>query len=153
VSSEINDPYVDRPLAVQLPIGLQQPGSPEVVQALVLAGLAARREGRLVADAGDLLEALLALDAPDVEPDPGRIPTPSARDVPLITPYRDGPYIVRGTVALEDQDGVAIPTRRPTIALCRCGRSQMRPFCDGTHKLTGFRAATGREDAGPTSGS
>ena len=57
-----------------------------------------------------------------------------------ITPYRDGPYLVRGNFVITDQDGREIDARRRTVALCRCGRSQMRPFCDGTHKLIGFRA-------------
>ena len=38
-----------------------------------------------------------------------------------------------------------IEVRRATIALCRCGRSRARPFCDGTHKQIGFRAAGGSE--------
>ena len=62
-----------------------------------------------------------------------------------ITPYRDGPYIVRGEFKITDQDGNEIEPGRGTIALCRCGRSQIRPFCDGTHKLIGFRAAGGSE--------
>jgi CDGSH-type Zn-finger protein len=62
-----------------------------------------------------------------------------------ITPYRDGPYIVRGNFTVTDQDGRPIETRRKTIALCRCGKSQIRPFCDGTHKLIGFEAAGGAE--------
>jgi len=62
-----------------------------------------------------------------------------------ITPYRDGPYIVRGDFTITDQHGNAIDPGRGTIALCRCGRSQTRPFCDGTHKLVGFRAAGGSE--------
>jgi CDGSH-type Zn-finger protein len=62
-------------------------------------------------------------------------------DPATITPYRDGPYIVRGNFAVLDQDGNPIATDRRTIALCRCGMSQIRPFCDGTHKLIGFRAA------------
>jgi CDGSH-type Zn-finger protein len=60
-----------------------------------------------------------------------------------ITPCKDGPYLVRGDFELIDADGNEIPLRRSTIALCRCGRSQMRPFCDGTHKLVGFRADGG----------
>jgi CDGSH-type Zn-finger protein len=64
-----------------------------------------------------------------------------------ITPYRDGPYIVRGDFELTDQDGKTIEPGRGTIALCRCGRSQIRPFCDGTHKLIGFRAAGSSERA------
>ena len=69
------------------------------------------------------------------------------RDV-VITPYRDGPLIVRGPVRLADQDGNEIETRRETIALCRCGKSRMRPFCDGSHKLVRFRAPSGREERG-----
>jgi CDGSH-type Zn-finger protein len=57
-----------------------------------------------------------------------------------ITPYRDGPYLVRGTFELLDQDGNEIELSRRTIALCRCGKSRIRPFCDGTHRLTGFQA-------------
>jgi CDGSH-type Zn-finger protein len=57
-----------------------------------------------------------------------------------ITPYRDGPYLVRGSFRLVDQDGNELALSRRTIALCRCGKSRMRPFCDGTHRLTGFRA-------------
>ncbi|MBB4662280.1 HemK2/MTQ2 family protein methyltransferase [Conexibacter arvalis] len=62
-----------------------------------------------------------------------------------ITPYRDGPYLLRGPFELTDQDGRTIDCGRQTVALCRCGRSQIRPFCDGTHKLVGFRAAGGAE--------
>ena len=59
-----------------------------------------------------------------------------------LTPYRDGPYLVRGEFELTDQDGEPIDARRGTIALCRCGASRTKPFCDGTHKLIGFRAAS-----------
>jgi CDGSH-type Zn-finger protein len=57
----------------------------------------------------------------------------------LITPYRDGPLIVRGPFKLLDQNGNEIEVRRRTIALCRCGRSRLKPFCDGTHNLVGFK--------------
>ncbi len=60
-----------------------------------------------------------------------------------ITPYRDGPYLVRGPFALVDQDGNEIEVRRRVVALCRCGRSQIRPFCDGTHKAIRFQAESG----------
>jgi CDGSH-type Zn-finger protein len=40
-----------------------------------------------------------------------------------------------------DPEGRVIETRRTTIALCRCGASQTKPFCDGTHKAIGFKAA------------
>ena len=64
----------------------------------------------------------------------------------VITPYRDGPLLVRGPFALRDQDGNAIEVVRETVALCRCGRSRIRPFCDGTHKLVRFRAPSGAEN-------
>jgi CDGSH-type Zn-finger protein len=63
----------------------------------------------------------------------------------LITPYRDGPLLVRGEFRLQDQDGNEIEAGRDTIALCRCGKSRMRPFCDGSHKLVAFRAPSTRE--------
>ena len=62
-----------------------------------------------------------------------------------ITPYLDGPYLVRGNFVVRDQEGNELPTERRTIALCRCGKSRMRPFCDGTHKLIGFSAPSGPE--------
>lgn len=60
-----------------------------------------------------------------------------------ITPCANGPLLVRGPVKLLDADGNAVPLRRETIALCRCGRSRTRPFCDGTHKLIDFKAEGG----------
>jgi CDGSH-type Zn-finger protein len=63
-----------------------------------------------------------------------------------ITPYRNGPYLIRGDFTLVDQDGEEIETRRRTIALCRCGASRTKPFCDGTHKTIGFRAQSGSGD-------
>ena len=57
-----------------------------------------------------------------------------------ITPYRNGPYLVRGEFQLIDQDGDEVGLTRRTIALCRCGKSRTRPFCDGTHKVIGFQA-------------
>ena len=64
----------------------------------------------------------------------------------VITPYRDGPLLVRGPFRLTDQDGREIVLQRGTIALCRCGKSRIRPFCDGSHQLTRFRAPSGVED-------
>ncbi len=62
-----------------------------------------------------------------------------------ITAYQDGPYLVRGPFTILDQEGREIPTQRRTIALCRCGKSRLRPLCDGTHRAIGFRAASGAE--------
>jgi CDGSH-type Zn-finger protein len=65
-----------------------------------------------------------------------------------ITAYRDGPFLVRGPVELVDQDGNEIHVDRETVALCRCGKSRLRPFCDGTHKLVRFQAPSGAEARG-----
>jgi CDGSH-type Zn-finger protein len=64
----------------------------------------------------------------------------------VITPYRDGPLVVRGPFRMVDQDGEEIQVNRGTVALCRCGRSRRRPFCDGSHKLTRFTAPSGAEN-------
>jgi len=69
-----------------------------------------------------------------------------------ITPYRDGPLLIRGPFSLRDQDGREIEVDRETIALCRCGKSRMRPFCDGSHKRVRFRAPSGAEAHGTTAG-
>ena len=64
-----------------------------------------------------------------------------------ITAYRNGPLIVRGPFRLEDQDGNEIDPGRETIALCRCGKSRAKPFCDGTHKVARFRAPSAAQPA------
>jgi len=64
----------------------------------------------------------------------------TAKHAVTITPYRDGPLLVRGPVELVWPDGSPVDRRRNLVALCRCGKSKLSPFCDGTHKLIGFRA-------------
>lgn len=54
---------------------------------------------------------------------------------------RNGPYLVTGPVELRDAEGRRVTTPRGTIALCRCGASSTKPFCDGTHSRIGFAAA------------
>ncbi len=83
------------------------------------------------------------VDGPDGEADPDARAT--------ITPYRDGPLIVRGDFRLVDQDGQEIDPGRRTVALCRCGRSSIKPFCDGTHKRSGFSAASAPRRPRPVS--
>ena len=58
----------------------------------------------------------------------------------VITPYPDGPLIVRGRFVITGPDGQPVPAGRKTVALCRCGKSASKPFCDGSHTRTGFRA-------------
>ena len=56
-----------------------------------------------------------------------------------ITACPNGPLIVRGPIELVDEEGNPVERHRRTIALCRCGASGIRPFCDGSHRLVGFR--------------
>jgi CDGSH-type Zn-finger protein len=53
-----------------------------------------------------------------------------------------GPFLVEGPVTVLDSEGAAfkISPDKPAIALCRCGASGNRPFCDGSHKQCGFDA-------------
>ncbi len=59
-----------------------------------------------------------------------------------ITVRPNGPYLVEGDVEVYDPTGTHVSTAgRPIIALCRCGGSANKPFCDGTHNRIGFKAA------------
>src|SRR2546430_17612683 len=51
---------------------------------------------------------------------------------------RNGPLLVRGRVDVKHEDGTV--ETLPRAALCRCGQSANKPFCDKTHLRTGFRA-------------
>jgi CDGSH-type Zn-finger protein len=53
----------------------------------------------------------------------------------------NGPYKVTGPVRLVDADGSAfdVPPDRPFV-LCRCGRSETKPFCDKSHRAAGFES-------------
>lgn len=51
-----------------------------------------------------------------------------------ITVYPDGPLLVRGPARIETPDGHEVVNPRATRALCRCGKSSRKPWCDGNHK-------------------
>src|SRR6059036_2702471 len=74
------------------------------------------------------------LDGGDQEPEP-QDPTVQLRP--------NGPLFVRGKIRIEDASGHLI--REDTrVALCRCGGSGNKPFCDGTHRTIGFRSGPSR---------
>jgi CDGSH-type Zn-finger protein len=52
----------------------------------------------------------------------------------------NGPYLLAGTARYTDADGQERVTTGTSIALCRCGQSGSKPFCDGTHRKVGFKA-------------
>jgi CDGSH-type Zn-finger protein len=53
---------------------------------------------------------------------------------------KNGPYKILGTVTYVEADGQERTTTGSNIALCRCGHSANKPFCDGTHRKIGFEA-------------
>ena len=53
----------------------------------------------------------------------------------------NGPYVVQGQIELLDTAGDKYTLDKESIALCRCGHSSNKPFCDGTHSKIGFKAA------------
>jgi hypothetical protein len=66
-------------------------------------------------------------------------PHPVEEDRPsAVTVSKDGPYWVTGQISLEAADG-SIYEVRSRFALCRCGGSKNKPFCDGTHWHIGFK--------------
>jgi CDGSH-type Zn-finger protein len=72
----------------------------------------------------------------------GRADDAGADERVVVIKVRDnGPYKVTGPVEIVDAEGnrFAVDADRP-IALCRCGRSQTKPFCDASHKAAGFDA-------------
>lgn len=58
-----------------------------------------------------------------------------------ITVLDNGPYLVKGELLITDAGGNEYPSKRRTVALCRCGGSAKKPFCDGSHSKIGFQAA------------
>lgn len=72
-------------------------------------------------------------------PLPGTVPAASAAPAPTPTPCIDvtvrdgGPFVITGAVRILAADGTLL-REAPKISLCRCGRSNSQPFCDGSHK-------------------
>jgi len=61
-------------------------------------------------------------------------------DEVTVTACPDGPLLVRGPATILGPDGEPAPRRRATVALCRCGGTAIPPWCDGTHKVNGYRS-------------
>jgi CDGSH-type Zn-finger protein len=60
-------------------------------------------------------------------------------DVTKINVRPNGPLIVEGDFTLVDENGNEVVPKKK--ALCRCGGSTTKPYCDGTHSKIGFRGA------------
>ena len=61
-----------------------------------------------------------------------------SEEKPNIDVPQDGPFLVKGLKKLTDSDNQPVAMQKDVIALCRCGASENKPFCDGTHKDIGF---------------
>ena len=63
----------------------------------------------------------------------------------------NGPLLVLGAVKIVDHLGneFIVPPGKETVALCRCGQSKNKPFCDGSHRSCGFQA----DQLAPSAGS
>jgi CDGSH-type Zn-finger protein len=64
----------------------------------------------------------------------------------------NGPFVIEGPVRVVDPQGNPFPLNpaKPVVALCRCGQSANRPFCDGSHNRCGFQSAETAPPAAPT---
>lgn len=106
-----------------------------------------------VSDESSAGEDVVAGTRPD--PDDAARPGDGDRPWASVTACPNGPLLVRGDVEILLADGGPAPRRRRTVALCRCGASAIKPFCDGSHKVVGFRTddeprgATGSDGATP----
>jgi CDGSH-type Zn-finger protein len=58
----------------------------------------------------------------------------------------DGPVLVRGADAVVDEHGEHHAVTRPVVALCVCGRSSLKPWCDATHQAVTGRTKEGVDD-------
>lgn len=73
--------------------------------------------------------------------DTSKLPEPAKDkfDKLIVKLMKDGPAILEGMYTVES-DLMEPQTSDKGIALCRCGESSSKPFCDGSHKETGFRS-------------
>jgi CDGSH-type Zn-finger protein len=62
----------------------------------------------------------------------------------------NGSLRIEGDFEVVDQEGRAFGIAgRSHVSLCRCGQSENKPFCDGTHRICGFRSEVTAFDLGP----
>lgn len=96
-----------------------------------------RLDGPLVLEIRPQSVQAESIHAEPIRPDPAGGPIELADSSPPTTAFQ-----------VVDHEGrpFPLPTHKRAVALCRCGQSRTRPFCDGSHKETGFVA---RETAEP----
>jgi len=82
-------------------------------------------------------DAHLSLDVPPEPLHAGEVEPASADRTLRIRTRRDGPLKLEGPCEVRAEDGTVL-MRGTETALCRCGQSKRKPFCDGTHRQSGF---------------
>jgi len=61
---------------------------------------------------------------------------------------KNGPYLIEDAdVQVVDWEGHEYTIERRPVALCRCGGSTDKPFCDGTHRTIDFQASEGARES------
>ena len=71
-----------------------------------------------------------------------------SEEKPSIDIPEKGPFIVKNLKRLTDAEGNAVEMAKEVIALCRCGASKNKPFCDNSHREAGFQDAGAVGDTG-----
>lgn len=73
---------------------------------------------------------------------PGEMGKPENMSQVKVSIRDHGPLLVSGPIEVLDGEGKALtlPAEKPMVALCRCGASANKPFCDGAHKSAGFQS-------------
>lgn len=66
-------------------------------------------------------------------------------DTPKVEERKNGPLVVRGVTRMDGPDGQPVEVK-PVMALCRCGASKHKPFCDGSHAKVDFRDRGGKPE-------
>ena len=79
-------------------------------------------------------------------PDPSESPI---APLPTVTASPDGPLLVTGVVRVTAADGTVL-REAERVALCRCGASKTKPFCDGSHRAIGWTSAEAPEPLLPS---
>ena len=88
---------------------------------------------------------------------PGTVTIRCRLDGPLVVELPDGgaqgqpPGAIRLRVTDHLGGEFTLPTHKRAVALCRCGGTKSRPFCDGSHRTAGFSAADVAPGASPPS--
>jgi uncharacterized Fe-S cluster protein YjdI len=83
-------------------------------------------------------EAIRACPTGALRYDGDRLPPEAADEPTTVTVRPNGPFYVRGRIRIQGRAGAVIAEEN-RVALCRCGASQNKPFCDNSHQLVQFR--------------